>query len=230
MNIFTQIATQFFINKNTLIQLLKALNFPDEFLTEFRNDRIHIDEDLIRRKIRILCEINQDDSFQDLYCHEDGVQFVFHINFHDYHFIRFRISFDIKVIALIFNNQHQTIQFMINNIQIKSLNRLSKAFQFCIQSKVRTLVIDEIERMCKEQKIPYERLFRDIKRPLIYEINLSKIKEFDQLRERYLIIGNRSILDFIQITYVEHREQAIVLGYRLNTTFSEESTTPLIHC
>ncbi|CAF5190504.1 unnamed protein product, partial [Rotaria magnacalcarata] len=97
-------------------------------------------------------------------------------------------------------------------------------------SKVRTLVIDEIERMCKEQKIPYERLFRDIKRPLIYEINLSKIKEFDQLRERYLIIGNRSILDFIQITYVEHREQAIVLGYRLNTTFNKESTTQLIDC
>ncbi|CAF5064839.1 unnamed protein product [Rotaria magnacalcarata] len=133
MNIFTQIATQFFINKNTLIQLLKALDFPDEFLTEFRNNRIHIDEDLIRRKIRILCEINQDDSFQDLCCHEDGVQFVFHINFHDYHFIRFRISFDVKIIALIFNNQHQTIQFMISNIQIKSLNRLSKAFQFCIQ-------------------------------------------------------------------------------------------------
>ncbi|CAF2867066.1 unnamed protein product [Rotaria sp. Silwood2] len=230
MNIFTQIATQFFINKNTLVQLLKTLNFPNEFLDEFRNDRIYIDEDLIRRKIRILCEINQDESFQDLFCHEDGIQFVFHINFHDHRFIRFRISFDIKIIALILNNHHQTIQFMINNIQIKSLNRLSKAFRFCAQSKVRTLVIDELERICTEQHIPYERLFRDIKRPLIYEINLSNIKEFDQLRERYLIIGNRSILDLIQITYVEHREQSIVLGYRLNTTLNEESTTQFIDC
>jgi len=133
MNIFTQIATQFLINKNTLIQLLKTLNFPNEFLDEFRNDRIYIDEDLIRRKIRILCEINHDKSFQDLFCHEDGIQFVFHINFHDYHFIRFRISFDIKIIALILNNHRQTIQFMINNIQIKSLNRLSKPFRFCVQ-------------------------------------------------------------------------------------------------
>ncbi|CAF0907802.1 unnamed protein product [Rotaria sordida] len=230
MNIFTQIATQFFINKNTLVQLLKTLNFPNEFLTEFRNDRICIDEDLIRRRIRILCEINQDESFQDLFCHEDGIQFVFHINFHDHHFIRFRISFDIKIIALILNNHHQTIQFMINNIQIKSLNRLSKAFRFCVQSKVRTLIIDELERICTEQHIPYERLFRDIKRPLIYEINLSNIKEFDQLRERYLIIGNRSILDLIQITYVEHREQSIVLGYRLNTTLNDESTTQFIDC
>lgn len=133
MNIFTQIATQFFINKNTLVQLLKTLNFPNEFLNEFRNDRIFIDEDLIRRKIRVLCEINQDKSFQDLFCHEDGVRFVFHIYFHDHRFLHFRISFDIKIIALILNNHHQTIQFMINNIQIKSLNRLSKAFRFCIQ-------------------------------------------------------------------------------------------------
>ena len=136
MNIFTQIATQFFINKNTLIQLFRTLNFPNEFLNEFRNDRIYIDEDLIRRKIRILCEISHDESFRDLFCHEDGIQFVFHINFHEYRFIRFRISFDIKIIALILNNHHQTIQIMINNIQIKSLNRLSKPFRFCIQVKI----------------------------------------------------------------------------------------------
>jgi hypothetical protein len=135
MNIVTQIATQFFINKNTLLQLLRTLNFPDEFINEFRNDRIYIDEDLIRRKIRILCEISQDESFKDLCCHEDGIQFIFHINFHDYRFIRFRISFDIKIIALILNNHHQTVQIMIDNIQIKSLNRLSKPFRFCIQVK-----------------------------------------------------------------------------------------------
>jgi hypothetical protein len=133
MNIFTQIATQFLINKTTLIQLLKTLHFPDEFLEEFRNDRISIVEDLIRRKVRVLCGINDDESFQDLFCHEDGIQFVFHIHFHDSRFIRFRVSFDIKIIALILNNHHQTIQFMINNIQIKSLNRLSKPFRFCIR-------------------------------------------------------------------------------------------------
>ena len=141
MNIFTQIATQFFINKNTLLQLFKTLNFPDEFLNEFRNDRIYIDENLIRRKIRLLCELSQDESFQDLFCHEDGIQFVFHINFHEYRFIRFRISFDIKIIALILNNHRQIIQLMINNIQIKSLNRLSKPFRFCIQVKTRKFLI-----------------------------------------------------------------------------------------
>ncbi len=92
------------------------------------------------------------------------------------------------------------------------------------------MVIDELERIFTEQNIPYERLFSDIKRPLTYEINLSNIKEFDQLRERYLIIGNQSILDLIEITYVEHREQAIVLGYRLNTTFNTESAIQFINC
>lgn len=65
---------------------------------------------------------------------------------------------------------------------------------------------------------------------MIYEINLASIQEFGQLRERFLIIGNRSILDLIQITYVEHREQAIVLGYRLNTAINEEPTTQFIDC
>ena len=64
-----------------------------------------------------------------------------------------------------------------------------------------------------------------MKRPLTYELNLTHVKELDQLRERYLIIGNRSILDLIQITYVEHREQAIVLGYRLNKTFTDDEST-----
>ena len=137
MNIVTQIATQLLINKTTLLQLLRTLNFPNEFLEEFRQDRISIDEDLIRRKIRVLCEINEDKSFQDLFCHEDGIGFVFHIHFHDSRYIRFRISFDIKIIALILNKQQQTIQFMINNIQIKSLNRLSKPFRFCFQVKTK---------------------------------------------------------------------------------------------
>jgi hypothetical protein len=49
------------------------------------------------------------------------------------------------------------------------------------------------------------------------------MKEFDYLRERYLLIGNRSILDLIEITCIEHREQAIVLYYRLKTTLNEET-------
>ncbi len=49
------------------------------------------------------------------------------------------------------------------------------------------------------------------------------MKELDYLRERYLIIGNRSILDLIQITCIEHREQAIVLDYRLKTTLDEQT-------
>jgi len=91
-------------------------------------------------------------------------------------------------------------------------------------------VTDELERICTELNIPYERLFSDIKRPLTYEINLINIKELDQLRERYFIIGNQSILDLIQITYVEHRQQAIVLGYRLNTTLDTETTIQFIDC
>ncbi|CAF4383513.1 unnamed protein product [Rotaria sp. Silwood2] len=96
------------------------------------------------------------------------------------------------------------------------------------KSKARTLVIDELERICTEQHIPYERLFKNVKRPLAYRINLSNMKELDQLRERYLIIGNRSLLDLIQITWIEHREQAIVLGYLLKTSLNEKSTFPSI--
>ncbi|CAF0904686.1 unnamed protein product [Adineta ricciae] len=230
MNVLTQIATQFLVTKNNLIQLLRTLNFSNEFLEQLRHDRITIDEDMIRRRIKLLCEISKDQSFQDLFCHEDGIRLVFHTKLYESRFIRFRTSFDIKIIALILNDHHQTIQFMINNIQIKSLNRLSKPFRFCIQSKARLLVTGELERIFAEQNIPYERLFSDIKRPITYEINLSSMKELDQFRERYLIIGSRSILDLIQITYVEHCEQAIVLGYRLNTTVNEESTIQFIDC
>ncbi len=80
------------------------------------------------------------------------------------------------------------------------------------------MVIDELERICTEQHIQYERLFKNSKCPLAYRINLSNIKELDKLRKPYLIIGNRSILDLIQITCIEHREQAIILGYTLKTS------------
>ena len=135
MNIFAQLATQFLINKNTLVQLLKTLKFSTEFIDEFRKNHIYIHEDLIRRQLQLLCEITDEKSFQDLCCHSNGIQFVFHTRPHDYRFIRFRLSFDIKIIALLLNTQQQTIQFLISNIQIKSLNHLSKAFRFCIQVK-----------------------------------------------------------------------------------------------
>ena len=135
MNIFTQLASQFLINKTTLIQLLKRLNFSNKFINEFRDNNIYIDEDIIRQRMRILCHITQDQSFQDLFCHDNGIQLVFHITPYVYRFMRFRISFDIKIIAIILNNQQQTIQFLISNIQVKSLNHLSKPFQFCIQVK-----------------------------------------------------------------------------------------------
>ncbi|UJR22140.1 hypothetical protein I4U23_025204 [Adineta vaga] len=218
MNIFTQLATQFLINKNTLIQLLKNSRCSNEFITEFRNNHIYITEDIIRQKIRVLCLLTEDKSFQDLLCHDNGIQLVFHATPHEYRFMRFRISFDIKFITIILNNEQQTLQFLISNIQIKSLNYLSKPFRFCIQSKARTLVIDEFERICTEQHISYERLFKNIKRPLVYRISLSSMKELNHLRERHLLIGNRSILDLIQITCIEHREQAIVLDYRLKTS------------
>ena len=87
---------------------------------------------------------------------------------------------------------------------------------------------EEFERLCAEQCISYYRLFEDIHHPLAYRINLSKLKELDQLRERYFIIGNRSILDLIQITYVEHREQAIVLNYRLKESTHRRTTVATI--
>lgn len=85
---------------------------------------------------------------------------------------------------------------------------------------------DELERLCAEQSIPFERLFRDIRDPLAYRINLSKMKELDQLRQQHFIVGNRSILDLIQITAVDHREQAIVLSYRLKDTAQRKTTLP----
>ena len=130
MNILTQLATQFLLNKTTLLHILKTLNFPEQFRQEFQHDRISIDEDLIRRKIRLLCQLNANESFQDLFCHEDGIHVVFHIHFHQSRFLRFRISFDIQIIALILNNHQQTIQFMINNIEIQSFNPLFKPFRF----------------------------------------------------------------------------------------------------
>lgn len=84
-------------------------------------------------------------------------------------------------------------------------------------------MIDELERVCTELHIPFERLFKNIKRPLAYRISLSNMKEFEQLRERHLIMGNRSLLDLIQITWIEHREQAIVFGYRLKTSLTKKT-------
>lgn len=137
MNVFTQFATQFLINKNTLAQLFKALKFSNEFINEFRNDHIFLDEDIIRRKIRLLCDLTQDESFQDLLCHDNGIQLIFHTTPHEYRFMRFRVSFDIKLIAIILNHEQQAIQFLISNIQIKSLNHISKPFRFCVQVNTR---------------------------------------------------------------------------------------------
>jgi hypothetical protein len=137
MNIFTQLATQFLINKNTLIQLLQKLNFSKNFVDEFRNNNIYIDEDRIRQKIRILCDITQDETFKDLFCHDNGIQLVFYTTPGEYRFIQYRISFDIKIIGIILNNQEQSMQILISNIQIKSLNHLSKPFRFCIQVQTR---------------------------------------------------------------------------------------------
>ncbi len=133
MNIFTQLTTQFLINKNLLIQLLQTLNFSNDFIKEFRNNHIYIDEDKIRQRMRVLCDITQDESFKGLCCHDNGIQLVFYTTPREYRFIRFRISFDIKIISIILNNQQQSMQILISGIQIKSLNYLSKPFRFCIQ-------------------------------------------------------------------------------------------------
>lgn len=86
------------------------------------------------------------------------------------------------------------------------------------------MVTEELERICTEQHIPFQRLFKNVRCPLIYRISLMTIKPFEQLRQRYLIIGNRSILDLVQITTIEHREQALVLGYRLRTSVHDDAS------
>ena len=133
MNLLTQLASDFLINKTTLIQLLRTFDFSEEFLEEFRRDRIAIDEEFIRRKIRLL--VDEETFFQDLFCHEDGIHLVFYAHLYLPRFIRFRLSFDVKIIALIFNPQHQIVQLTITNIQMKSFNRLLKPFRSCIQVK-----------------------------------------------------------------------------------------------
>lgn len=90
------------------------------------------------------------------------------------------------------------------------------------------MLIDELERVCTEQNITYERLFKNLKCPLAYRINLSNMKELDHLRQRHLIIGNRSILDVLQITWMEHRDQAIILGYLLKTSLNQQKSWPSI--
>jgi hypothetical protein len=135
MNIFTEFARQILIKKNILIQLFKKLNLSNKFINEFYRNHIYIDDNIIRQKMHLLCKVTQIESFQDLFCHEDGIQFVFHTTPHEYRFIRFRISFDIKILAISLLNQQQNVQFLINNIQIKALNHLSKPFRFCIQVK-----------------------------------------------------------------------------------------------
>jgi hypothetical protein len=133
MNIFTQLTTQFLINKNLLIQLLQKLNFSNDFIKEFHNNHIYIDENKIRQRMRIFCDITQDESFKDLFCHDNGIQLAFYTTPREYRFIRFRISFDIKIISMILNNQQQSMQILISGIQIKSLNHFSRPFRFCIQ-------------------------------------------------------------------------------------------------
>ena len=153
MNLLSQLASELFINKTTLIQILRTFDFSEEFLAEFRHDRIYIGEDLIRRKIRLLIDVEHEETFfRDLFCHEDGIQFVFYVHLYLSRFIRFRLSFDIKIIALIFNTHHQTIQFMINNIQIKSLNRLLKPFRSCIQVRDFSSSSNEGEKNQTKQK------------------------------------------------------------------------------
>ena len=133
MNIFTQLTTHFLINKNLLIQLLQTLNFSNDFIQEFRNNHIYIEENKIRQRMRIICDITHDESFKDLFLHDNGIQLVFYTTPREYRFIRFRISFDIKIISITLNNQQQTMQILISGIQIKSLNFFSKPFRFCIQ-------------------------------------------------------------------------------------------------
>jgi len=133
MNILTQFANQYVFNKNRLINLLEKLNYSTDFIREFRNNWIFINENQIREKMRCLCQITQDETFKDLCCHDNGIQLVFYSTPREYRFIQYRISFDVKILTLILTKHQQSMQILINNIQIKSLNHLSRPFQFCVQ-------------------------------------------------------------------------------------------------
>lgn len=141
MNLITQLATQILINKNLLIQLFQNLNFSSDFIREFRQNHIYIAEERLRNKMRSICDITRDQSFKDLCCHEHGIQLVFYTTEQDSRWIRFRISFDIRILEMNLNQQHQTMQILISGIRIKSLNYFSRPFQYCMQVKIRPLSI-----------------------------------------------------------------------------------------
>lgn len=77
--------------------------------------------------------MTKEKSFQDFCCHENGIQLVFHSTPNDSRFIRFRLSFDIKILSLTLNTDEQCMHIIITNIRLKSLNSFSKAFRFCLQ-------------------------------------------------------------------------------------------------
>ena len=133
MNIFTQLASQLLVNKKTLVQLLKTLKFSNEFIDEFRNDHILINETIIRQQVHLLCKFTDEKSFQELCCYEHGVQFVFHTTLLEYLLIRFRLSFDIKLIELSLDTEEQSLRILVDNIQLKSLNQISRPFRFYVQ-------------------------------------------------------------------------------------------------
>lgn len=133
MNLVTQLATQILINKNLLIQLFQTLNFSSDFIREFRQNHICIAEERLRQRMRSLCDITRDQSFRDLYCHEHGIQLVFYTTERDSRWIRFRVSFDIRILEMILNNHQQSMQILISGIQIKSLNYFSRPFRYCLQ-------------------------------------------------------------------------------------------------
>ena len=129
MNLLNGLANHYPLTKITLSHLFKTMKLS----SEVREDKIIIYEEAIREYFEKSFQVTRETSFQDFVCHDNGIEFIFHPKFMDIGFLEYRLTFDIKLLSLSLTNEHQMIQFLISNIRLKSLNILSKLFQFYIR-------------------------------------------------------------------------------------------------
>ncbi|CAF1091005.1 unnamed protein product [Didymodactylos carnosus] len=239
MNLFANLAANLFVNKDTLIKVLKTSDFSQEFIDEFKNDRIYLEEEFMRKKLKLLCELANDYHFEDLYCYDTGILFILHTTEKEHSTIRYRIKVYVKLLAVKFTQTNQIVHFIIDHLQLKSLNFISKPFRHCAERRARRMLIDEFERVCEENKILYQRYnthTTDIKDTTTtannnvnaeYWIDLKNLKELNLLRQQHFLLGNRSILEIIEILNIEHQNGAIILAYRIRMPTAIDKTSSL---
>ncbi|CAF0883970.1 unnamed protein product [Didymodactylos carnosus] len=242
MNLFANLAASFFVNKDTLVTVLKIFDFSQEFIDEFKNDRIYLDEEFMRQKIKSLCDLANDEHFVDLYCHDMGILFILHTTGKEHFFFRYRVKVYVKLLAVKFTQTNQTVHFLIDHLKLKSLNLISKPFRRCAERRAMRMLIDEFERVCKENKIFYQRYNKNHtdtknihKRTTTtitvnnnvhaeYLVYFDNLKELNILKQQHFLLGNKSILEIIEILNTKHQNGAIILTYRIRTSTDADST------